>query len=581
MAERLVAARDGWPTGRSASGPEGNAHRRQPPATVQRVPETHGIVAGAVRLAERLGNEAYYAALCLRSGVVGIEPPHKVAQMLLELERYGTLGALSGIAAIRHRDHLVMVDDLGEITYGELGDRVNALATAWIEEGLEAGDGVALLARNHRGLLVALFAAARCGAKIILLNTGFSGPQIREVCEREGADLLVYDEEFEHAVGDYTPRLGRLRGWLTTRHNADDTLIALITSTQPKAPPKPKQAPRLVILTSGTTGTPKGADRDVPMSLAPVGGVLSKVPFRARGVTQLCAPIFHALGFSQMLLGVALGSTLVVARRFDPVDVLDSLESNRATTMIVVPVMLQRILAAAPTEYEGRDFRSLKIIFVSGSALSADLAARAMKVFGPVVYNLYGSTEVAYATVATPADMIEAPGTVGQIVHGTVVKLLDADGVEVPAGQTGRIFVGNAIGFDGYTGGGDKERIAGLVSSGDVGHFDGSGRLFIDGRDDDMIVSGGENVFPAEVEELIATHPSVLEVAVLGVPDDEFGQRLKAFVVKRTGESALDEDAVKNFVKENLANYKVPREVEFLRELPRNATGKVLKRELK
>jgi fatty-acyl-CoA synthase len=307
--------------------------------------------------------------------------------------------------------------------------------------------------------------------------------------------------------------------------------------------------------------------------------VLSKVPFRARGVTQLCAPIFHALGFSQMLLGIALGSTLVVSRRFDPVDVLDSIESNRVSTLVAVPVMLQRILAADPAEYEGRDFSSLRIIFVSGSALSADLAARTTNVFGPVVYNLYGSTEVAYATVATPADMAAAPGTVGQVVHGTVVKLLDADGAEVPRGQAGRIFVGNAIGFEGYTGGADKERIGGLVSSGDVGHFDSNGRLFIDGRDDDMIVSGGENVFPAEVEELLAKHPAVLEAAVTGVSDAEFGQRLKAFVVKRAGESVTAEE-VKEYVKGNLANYKVPRDVEFMRELPRNATGKVLKREL-
>jgi fatty-acyl-CoA synthase len=537
-------------------------------------------VANVTQLAERLGNEAYYAALCLRSGVVGLEPPWRIARMLLEVERYGTLGALSGIAALRHRDHLVMVDDLGELTYGELGERVDALATAWIEEGLQAGDGVALLERNHRGLLVALFAAARCGAKVILLNTGFSGPQIREVCEREGTDLLVYDEEFEHLVGDYTPRLGRVRGWLTTRLNADDTLIALIASTPPKTPPKPKVPPHLVILTSGTTGTPKGADREAPMSLAPVAGVLSKVPFRARGVTQLCAPIFHALGFSQMLLGIALGSTLVVSRRFDPVDVLDSIEANRASTLVAVPVMLQRILATDPAEFEDRDFSALRIIFVSGSALSADLADRTMKVFGPVLYNLYGSTEIAFATVATPADMVAAPGSVGRVVHGTVVKLLDADGAEVPAGETGRIFVGNAIGFAGYTGGGDKERIGGLVSSGDVGHFDSAGRLFIDGRDDDMIISGGENVFPAEVEELLAKLPGVLEVAVTGVPDEEFGQGLKAFVVKRAGES-LTAAQVKAYVKENLANYKVPRDVEFLRELPRNATGKVLKRELK
>jgi fatty-acyl-CoA synthase len=289
--------------------------------------------------------------------------------------------------------------------------------------------------------------------------------------------------------------------------------------------------------------------------------------------------MFHALGFASMALGLALGSTLVVHRHFDPEVTLDSIAENKATALVVVPVMLQRMLELGEDAVAARDTSSLKVIFVSGSALSVDLVKRSLKAFGPVVYNMYGSTEIAYATIATPKDLSEEPGSVGKVVRGVVVKVLDDDGEEVKAGDTGRIFVGNAAQFEGYTGGETKEQVKGLMSSGDVGHFDSKGRLFIDGRDDEMIVSGGENVFPAEVEDLLAGHEAIEEAAVIGVDDEKFGQRLKAFVVVRGGQD-LSEDEVKGYVKDNLARYKVPREIVFMDELPRNPTGKVLKREL-
>jgi acyl-CoA synthetase (AMP-forming)/AMP-acid ligase II len=244
-----------------------------------------------------------------------------------------------------------------------------------------------------------------------------------------------------------------------------------------------------------------------------------------------------------------------------------------------VPVMLQRIMELGEQTIARYDTRSLKVIALSGSALPGELATRAMDTFGDVLYNLYGSTEVAWATIATPEDLRAAPGTAGRPPMGTIVKLLDPDGREVEPGAEGRIFVGNEMMFEGYTGGGGKEIVGGLMSTGDMGRFDVAGRLFVEGRDDEMIVSGGENVFPREVEDLLADHESVVEVAVVGVPDEEFGQRLKAFVVRR--DDRLSEDDVKQYVKANLARYKVPREVVFLDELPRNATGKVLKRELK
>jgi len=542
--------------------------------------DLRGLLGGGLRLAERFGDEAHYVALCVRSGLVRPVLPHRVVQMLRAFERYGMLAGAVTIGAIRNGDRVALLDERGDVTYKELDERSNALANAWRERGLEPGDGVAILVRNHRGFLDAVFAAAKCGTRIVLLNTSFAGPQIRDVAGREGTDLLVYDDEYGEMLEGIEPPRGRWRAWTDDgAPDADDTIETLIRHGSAKAPSKPGIGPKIVILTSGTTGTPKGAPRSEPRSLSVIGGLLDKVPFRAREVTELCVPMFHALGFAHMALGLALGSTLVVRRRFEPEETLDSLEQSNATALIVVPVMLQRILDLGEDVVTAHDTSALKIIFVGGSQFGAELCKRALSAFGPVVYNLYGSTEVSYATIATPADLAQEPGCVGGVVRGSVVKILDEDGNELHKGATGRIFVGNAAQFEGYTGGETKEQIKGLMSSGDVGHFDPKGRLFIDGRDDEMVVSGGENVFPKEIEELLAGHEAIEEVAAIGVEDEKFGQRLKAFIVLRDGKR-LTEDEVKTHVRENLASYKAPREVVFIDELPRNPTGKVLKREL-
>jgi fatty-acyl-CoA synthase len=539
--------------------------------------DPRSLLGEAGKLALRFGDEAYFAALCLRSGMVGIELPHRTASMLLSFERFGLLGGAVSISATKHGDRVALIDERGQLTYKELDKRSNALANAWRARGLEPGQGVAILARNHRGFLDAVFAAAKCGARIVLLNTDFAGPQIREVAGREGTDLLVYDDEYAGMLDGVDPPLGRWRAW--TDGPATDTLEALIDGGDTGTPRRPGRAAKVVILTSGTTGTPKGAPRQEPKSLGAIGGLLDKVPFRAREVTECCAPLFHALGFAHALLAVAMGSTLVVRRKFDPAGTLASLERNRATAVIVVPVMLQRMLDL-PDDGPGRhDLSALRIIFVAGAQLGIKLCERATGEFGPVLYNLYGSTEVAFATIATPKDLAAEPGCVGGVVRGAVVKIFDEHGEEMPRGTTGRIFVGNSAQFEGYTGGGGKEQVKGLMSSGDVGHFDAAGRLFIDGRDDEMIVSGGENVFPREIEELLARHEAIKEASTIGVPDEKFGQRLRAFVVLRDGASLTGDD-VRRYVAENLARFKSPREVVFLDVLPRNPTGKVLKREL-
>lgn len=535
-----------------------------------------------LQLARRAAQEATYASWAYKRGALGIDPPWKVARIGKAVYRHGMLGGIPTIASIRHgRDQLAVMDELADMTYGELDDAANALAHHWRRIGLAPGDGVSILARNHRWFLVATYAAARCGAKIVLLNTDFAGPQIRDVAAREGTDLLVHDDEYGELLAEVETRLGRIRAWTDDPdERGSDTIAGVVASGDTSPAPRSGTDPRVVLLTSGTTGTPKGAPRPEPRSLAPIGALLSKVPFHAKGVLVLPAPMFHTLGFAQALLNGFLGSTLVVRRRFDPALVLQDLSVNRATGMVAVPVMLQKMVELGEEAFAESDLSRLTAIFVAGSQLGAELATRSTELFGPVVHNMYGSTEVAYATIATPEDLAAEPGCVGRPVMGAVVKLYDADDEEITEpGATGRIFVGNDFQFEGYTGGGDKDRIDGLMSTGDVGHFDAAGRLFIDGRDDDMIVSGGENVFPGEVEELLFGHDAVREAAAIGVPDERFGQRLRAFVVLNDG-AELTEDEVKAYVAQNLARYKTPRDVVFVEELPRNPTGKVLKRKL-
>jgi fatty-acyl-CoA synthase len=371
-----------------------------------------------------------------------------------------------------------------------------------------------------------------------------------------------------------------LHAW-TDEPGGADTLEALIREYAGQTPEPPTEPSSVVLLTSGTTGTPKGAPRQAGHSLHPLGALLSKVPYRPCESSYVAAPMFHGLGFTQMALAMTIGTTVIVERRFNPERVLDAINRLRPEVLAVVPVMLHRIVSLLEDEPGRWDTSSLRIIFSSGSQLEAELVRRTQRTIGDVLYNFYGSTEVAWATFATPEDLRAAPGTAGRPPFGTIVRLYDEDGRPVHGpGNVGRIFVGNGFQFEGYTGGGNKELIDGLMSTGDVGHFDSAGRLFVDGRDDDMIVSGGENLFPGEVEELLITHEAIAEAAVIGVDDPEFGKRLAAFMVLRPG-STLSDDDVKDFVKENLARYKVPRDIAFVAELPRTPTGKVLKRKLR
>jgi fatty-acyl-CoA synthase len=524
-----------------------------------------------------------YAAVTLgRVGVLAPIRPDRAVRTMAAIHRRGAIaGAVVG-AALRHGERTALVDDRGALSFGDLHQRSNALANQLLGLGLEPGDGVAILCRNHRGFIDATLGCAKAGLRTIYLNTGFAGPQIADVCEREGARLLIYDAEFAGLVAAAAAGRDSIIAWADEGGTPADepTLDELISTGDPADPPAPPEPATMVMLTSGTTGTPKGAPRQPTSSSGAVVALFSKVPFRVRETTVIATPMFHALGFAHFTVALALGSTVVTRRRFDPAATLDDIAEHRATAVIVVPAMLQRILELDDEEIARRDTSSLRIIFCGGSQLPGAVASAAMDTFGEVVYNLYGSTEVAWATIGTPEDLRAAPGCCGRPPRGTIVRLFDERGDPIAEpGASGRIFVSNGFQFSGYTDGGTKEVLQGLMSTGDVGHFDSGGRLHIDGRDDEMIVSGGENVFPQEVEELLLGHPQIADAAVIGVADEEFGHRLRAFVVGASA-GAPAEDEVRDYVRSNLARYKVPRDVVFVDELPRNATGKLLKREL-
>jgi len=534
-----------------------------------------------VTASDRILQKLFTARTLAGAGIVTPTRPDRILNAVRALRAFGpTPAAGYTVSAIRHPDATALVDDLGTLTFAEVHRRTNALANSLRARGVGEGSSVAIMCRNHRGFIDTTVALSKLGAHALYLNTAFAGPQITEVAEREQPTAIVYDAEFENLVHDAGKGRKRFIAW----HDADEPsedprLEELIRTGDTSDVEAPGRKGRVVILTSGTTGSPKGAQRRQPESLGPAAALFDMIPLRAREHTMLAAPMFHSWGFAHFTLGMALSSTLVMRRKFDPEDTLSAMAQHECTALVVVPVMLQRMLELPAETIERYDLRALRVIAASGSALPGALALRVMDRFGDVLYNLYGSTEVAWATIATPKDLREAPGTAGRPPRGTVVKLLDENGQEVGKGETGRIFVGNEMAMDGYTGGGGKQVVGGLMSSGDVGHFDDQGRLFVAGRDDEMIVSGGENVFPREVEDLLAAHHAVSEVAVVGVDDEQFGQRLRAFVVLESGrDSSADE--LKDHVKANLARYKVPREIVFLEELPRNATGKVLKREL-
>jgi len=535
-------------------------------------------------LRERLATYTWLVRTLVRSGFLGSLRLDRYIRMGLNLRRHGGASPVSGIglAAARSPKGLALIDEAGQLTWGELDARCDALAVGLRELPGGRPATVAILCRNHRGLIEALAATSRLGADAVLLNTGFAGPQLADVLEREGADILIADDEFDAVIAptaERLPRLRRVHAWTDSGPVGGHTVDALIAANLGRRPERPARAGRIVLLTSGTTGTPKGARRGGSTDVASLAAMLDRIPWRAGESTVIAAPIFHAWGFGQVAISATMTCTMIMRRRFDPVATLDLVRKHEATGLAVVPVMLERIIDLPDDVLDARPMPSLRFVTASGSRMRTDALIAFMDRFGDIVYNSYNATEAGLISTATPEDLRAAPETAGRPLVGTSVRILDEDDRVLPVGEIGRIVVANNSGFDGYTSSDSKAFADGHMVSGDVGRIDENGRLFVVGRDDEMIVSGGENVYPLEVEQVIAALDAVHEVAVIGVDDEKFGQRLAAYVV-RAPQTLIGAEQIQQHVREQLAGFKVPRDVHFLDELPRNATGKILKREL-
>ena len=542
-----------------------------------------GLSSGISQFRDRVAGVRHSVDVLRRSGLIQLSRPDLLVRTARAMRTLGPVAGPASVAAARDRTAIGLVDERGALTYHELDRRSNALARAWGLRGLTEKSVIAVLARDHRGVVDAMLAAGKLGAPLLPMNTGFAGPQLAEVARREGVRAIVYDEEFAGVVAELPEDIARFVAWVDDVPDrprpAVPTLDDLISHTNDSPVRVPRTPGRLIMLTSGTGGIPKGAPREIANPLA-VATLLERIPLRSNECTVVGVPLFHGTGLSQFIMSFALGSTVVIRRRFDAVAILEQMQHYRATALILVPTLLQRLVEVDREVLKSADLSALRIILVAGAALSPELGNRAMNVFGPVLYNMYGATEVSVATVAMPEDWRLAPGTIGRPPTGCEVGLFDRDGKRIMLPNvTGRVFVGSPLNFHGYTDGQRKEVIDGLMSCGDLAHFDSNGLFFHDGRDDDMIVSGGENVYPVEIENLLVEHKGVLEAAVIGTADQEFGQRLKAFVVPRK-DWQPDGQELKDYVKANLARYKVPRDIVFLDELPRNATGKLLRRQL-
>ncbi|MBW8482356.1 AMP-binding protein [Actinomadura parmotrematis] len=526
----------------------------------------------------RAGHVRDLASLLLRTGLVLSGPPQRLPRHLGAFRRWGTtLAGLVAAGAARSPHRIALIDDLGVLTYAELDARSTRLAAGLPLTGPRPR--VAVLCRNHRGMAETLLACSKRGVEVVLLNTGFGAGQVRAVLAELRTDLVVADAEFAPLLAAAPVALRRTVVWADRPPGPGlgPTVEQLVAATPAAAIGPPQVQSRTIMLSSGTTGRPKGARRPPRPGLWPLASMVSRIPLRARHTMIIEAPLFHTWGYAALQMAWALRAPVVLRRRFDPAATLAAIASYREPVVFAVPVMLQRVLDLPAGVRAAYDTSGLRVVAVSGAALPGDLATRFMDAFGDRLYNVYGSTEASWVSIATPRDLRADPRTAGRPPRNTALAILDEDGRAVGRSTIGQIHAANELIFEGYTGGEPVEVRGGLLATGDLGHVDHRGLLFVDGRRDGMVVSGGENIVPRDVEDALLRLPGIREVAVVGVSDPEWGQRLAAFIVPADG-AELDPGAVRAFVHAQVARYAVPRDVHFLKELPRNATGKVVHR---
>lgn len=475
------------------------------------------------------------------------------------------------------------------LSFREMDARMDRLAAGLQRQGVTRGKSVIVMMRNRPEHVELGGAISRLGGAAVAVSWRSTPAELLYLATHSGATAIAFEHDLWPVVKEAQRNLpgvasancisigGEVLG--TTPY---ESLLASAPAF--KAVAGAEEDAAVVIYTSGTTGKPKGAVRKFPKNaLTAALRFISETPMRIDDVHLATCPLYHSTAFGFLTLTHLLGATVVIMDEFKPEAFLDAVEKHHVTTTALVPTMLHRVLALGRPAIERFDTRSLRAIFSGGAPLPGPLALEAMDQFGDVLFNFYGATETGLVTLAKPADLRSAPTTIGKAIPGNEIRLISEAGAVAANGEVGELYVKNDMLVAGYhkddeaTQGSMKE---GFFSVGDLARKDPEGRYFIEGRKRDMIISGGVNVYPAEVEGVLETHPEISEVAVVGVEDPEWGERVRAFVVVRAG-STLAPEALRAWTRERLAGAKVPRDFVFLDSLPRNPTGKVLKRELR
>ncbi|HEY4122020.1 MAG TPA: AMP-binding protein [Byssovorax sp.] len=473
------------------------------------------------------------------------------------------------------------------LTFRELDARMEAVGAALASRGLKKGDAALILLKNRAEFLVLQPALNRIGVAAVTISWRSTAPEIEYIAKHAGVRAIFVDVDVaanvKAALANLDPRVAEHAYVIAGRAEGFRSYDDLVAGAYGAAPDASDEA-CVVMYTSGTTGKPKGAVRKFQKdALASALSVVGETPMVVRERHLAVCPLYHATAFGFTALSYLLQSTVVVLPEFRPEGFLDAVQRYRITTTALVPTMLHRILELGPDVIRKYDTSSLKVVFTGGAALSAPLAKDFLDAFGDVLWNFYGATETGIVTLASPDDLRASPGTIGHVVPGVELRLLDDAGNDVKDGDVGELYTRSSMLVEGYhadAGATNAAMREGFFSVGDLARRDARGCYHLEGRKRDMIISGGVNVYPAEVEQAIEEHPRVAEVAVVGVPDREWGERVRAFVVARKGAS-IDEGELKAHCKSRLAGPKIPRDFVVLDELPRNPTGKILKRELR
>jgi len=489
-------------------------------------------------------------------------------------------------------------DGVHRMTWAQLDATINRLANALDARGVAGGSRVALMLPNGREYLIAQQALAKLGATAVQIGYRLKAAEIAYILANAEPKATLVHTDYLTVMTDARARaaadgvaggpmivVGAPRHGPPLPPEVADWERAL-AEVGPDVPARRRggEAGGVIVYTSGTTGKSKGAHRSWrSIGLDSVADMVLQVGVRADDRHLVVCPLYHSAAPAFVAMILALGATVVLMNHFEPAGALDIIARERVTCTLMVPTMIVRIANLPDEETTRHDTRSLRWVMSAAAPLSTEAARRFMARFGPVLWNFYGATETGLVTLAGPGDHLTRPGTIGRALRGNEIRLLDDAGHDVPDGQVGELYARNAMLISGYHNNAEATRASlrdGMFSVGDLARRDADGYYYLESRKHDMVISGGVNIYPREIEDHLLGHPAILDAAVIGVPDPEWGETLHAFIVRRDGQ-ALSEADVIAYCRDGLADYKRPRKVSFVAELPRNPTGKVLKRELR